>query len=108
MAKEAVHDNSYGVVAFIFGVLSILFAPSLFLLMFYGPIIGPIFGILGIIFAIKQKKVHNNKWANWGLVMSIIGIVLNAVVIFIFIKLIGAELVKIQDQLNAAQAAVPK
>ena len=86
MAKE--EDNSNGIVAIVFGFLSILNAPNINLLIFYGPAIGIILGIFGIAFALKQRKIYRNKWATWGLWLSILGIVMNIAVIVLLVKFI--------------------
>ncbi len=65
MKKEA-GNNSSGIAAVILGILSILFVSNN----------GIILGIIGIFFAIAQKKKNNNSWAKAGLVLSIIGVVL--------------------------------
>lgn len=82
MSKKMVHskletkgDNSYGVCAVVFGILSILAAT---------PLHGIIASILGIIFARSQNKFHPNKWARNGRIISIIGLILN-VIIWIYV-----------------------
>ncbi len=76
MAKEAENKtNDFGLASVILGILSILFASAPGLLL----------GVIGIIFAQKQKKHFKNKWAQWGLILSIIGIILSIVVLVIAI-----------------------
>lgn len=100
MEKEATleSDNSYGLVAFIFGILSILMAPGLDVFIFYGPFVGLILGILGIIFAIKQRKINNNKWAKWGLWLSIAGTVISIAILVSLVKfIISAVIPKLSE-----------
>lgn len=112
MAKEDVlisSENSYGLVAFIFGVFSILLAPALDLFIFYGPVAGTILGILGIIFSVKQRSVSKNKWSVWGLWLSIVGVVINVAVFVLLIKfiipVILPKITEIQQQIMSAVAA---
>jgi hypothetical protein len=95
MSKEG--ENSFGISAVIFGILSILSAPGVFLLFFYGPIFGLIMGITALIFALKQKKISNNKWAKAGLILSIFGLILNVVVIIWLVSYIMQLLIKIKE-----------
>ena len=92
MAKEVKGgDNSYGVVAFVFGILSILLAPCLDVFIFYGPLVGIILGILGIIFSLKQRKIGKNKWSKWALWLSIIGILLSAFILYSIIAFLTSQ-----------------
>lgn len=99
-------DNSHGLVAFIFGMFSILLAPGLDIFIFYGPVVSIILGMLGIIFAIKQRKVNNNKWAKTGLWLSILGIVISIGIILTLVKFITSailpKLSELQQQIMAA------
>jgi len=74
MAKEA--DNSFGIASVILGILSIVLAS----------VPGIIFGIIGLFFASKQKKIHANKWSKAGFILAIIGIILSVVVIYLAVK----------------------
>jgi hypothetical protein len=40
-----------------------------------------VFGIIGLVFGKKQKKLHKNKWSKWGIGLSIAGIILAAFVL---------------------------
>ncbi|WP_347939631.1 DUF4190 domain-containing protein [Peribacillus simplex] len=77
---EIKQSNSKAIVALIMGVLSLLI-----------PFIGIILGILGLIFASKSKQEikltgeSGNGLVTAGKVCSIIGIILNVVVILIFL-----------------------
>jgi succinate dehydrogenase/fumarate reductase cytochrome b subunit len=70
MKKE---ENSFGVAAVVFGILSIIFAS----------LNGIILGIVALVFAKKQQSLGSNKWGKNGKVLAIIGIVLSiAIMIF--------------------------
>ncbi|MGE7765708.1 DUF4190 domain-containing protein [Peribacillus sp. NPDC096540] len=78
--SEIKQSNSKAIVSLIMGILSILI-----------PFIGIILGILGLIFASKSKKeISQSGESGHGLVTagkvcSIIGIILNVILIFIFL-----------------------
>jgi uncharacterized membrane protein HdeD (DUF308 family) len=59
--------NSFGTASVVLGIVSLVF-PS-----YYG--IVP--GIVALIFALKQRNIGNNNWVLWGLILSVIGILLN-------------------------------
>ena len=61
-------SNAFGIASLILGIVSII---VVFVRQFL--ILGPVVGLLGIIFASKQRKVFPNGIANAGLVISIIG-----------------------------------
>jgi hypothetical protein len=85
MKKEEKTDNSFGIAAVLLGILSITFS----FLVLLGYFAGLIFGAICVIFALKQKKVHNNKWATAGLILGLIGIALNIVFLAFAIKVLG-------------------
>ena len=72
MAKEdkITNDNSFGTSSVILGILSIIFSS----------IPGLILGITALVFAMKQKKIEKNKWSKWGMLLSIIGIILSIII----------------------------
>jgi len=78
--EEKSNDNSSGVASLVFGVLSTLFCiliiPSIIL------------GILGISFGINQRRKSNNKWALTGIILSVIGIILSILLIWMIYNLI--------------------
>lgn len=76
MDKKGDNLNSFGIAAVILGILSIVstlgqIAP------------GVLLGIVGIVFAIKQKRVSKNSWSKAGLILSILGIILNIVALLV-------------------------
>jgi len=75
MADKPEKYDGYSIASMILGIASIVFC-------FYF-IIGLASGIVGLVFAIKQRKENPNKMATAGLITSIIGIVL-AVLIGLF------------------------
>jgi uncharacterized membrane protein HdeD (DUF308 family) len=81
MAKREV-DNSCGTVGVVLGIVSILMIGSL----------GIVSGIVGLVFSLKQKKMKKNSWANWGIGLNIVGIVLGLVAIYVVAKLLTSQL----------------
>lgn len=68
-----------GIAAFVLGLLSVII--SLFI-----PYISLILAVLGIVFAVKQKKIKKTGLSKAGFILSIIGLVLS--IIFIVLALI--------------------
>lgn len=66
--EESQKDNSFGVASLVLGLISTVF-------LFFFPL-GLILGLVGLIFGFVQRRKHKNPWATWGIVLSIIGIVL--------------------------------
>lgn len=79
MAKEETErtssNNSCGTASVILGILSILFTMNN----------GLILGIIGLIFGFQQKKKGKNKWSKAGIILNIIGIVLNILILLAII-----------------------
>ncbi len=73
-------SNGKGVASLILGIASIVLC--------WISIIGLASGIVGLILAIKQKKVFPNGMATAGLVTSIVGIVFSLFVTVIFVLVI--------------------
>ena len=98
-------SNSSGICAVVFGILSLIFAGVLF-----GSPAGIVLGVLGLIFSIVQLRKSKNRWAYSGLVLSIIGIILNVIVLYLLIQFLSqffAELQALQAQAGGvANAAV--
>ncbi|MBS3081335.1 hypothetical protein J4416_00160 [Candidatus Pacearchaeota archaeon] len=68
------HDNSAGVAGVIFGVMSIV-----------SGVAGILFGFIGFWFALHQFRHSKNKWAVWGMALTIIGFVLGiALTIYLY------------------------
>ena len=80
MAKREV-DNSCGTVGVVLGIVSILMIGSL----------GIVSGIVGLVFSLKQKKMKKNSWANWGIGLNIVGIILGIIVGYISYKLLTSQ-----------------
>jgi len=91
MAKEG--DNSFGVASVILGILSVL-----------SFIIFPIalvLGVISLIFGLIQRKNHKNNWATWGIVLSVIGIVLGILFMWWFNAVLSSP--DFQTALSQAQ-----
>ncbi|MCX8159048.1 MAG: DUF4190 domain-containing protein [Candidatus Pacearchaeota archaeon] len=71
MSKEV--DNSFGIASVILGIVGLVMSVFVF------PII---ISIVGLIFGIVQYKKSKNKWAIWGIVISILGIILALLLIW--------------------------
>jgi len=84
MAKESATNNS-GVFAVVSAVLSILLPITSFPLGFIG---GFVFGILALIFGIKQAAYSRNAWSTAAMVLAVIGLILNAIVLYGVVTLI--------------------
>jgi len=98
--KEGSSNNS-GLASLIFGTLSVL---SIFLILFafLAPIPGFIMGILAIAFAISQNKKEKNKWSKWGLILGIIGLVLNALLLFFILSAVAGFVTSYFELCNQA------
>jgi threonine/homoserine/homoserine lactone efflux protein len=57
-------ENSFGVASFVLGLIALL----------SNPIAAIILGVFGFIFGMKQKRMHPNRWATWGIVLSILAL----------------------------------
>ena len=93
MKKEGVSNDS-GVVAVVFGILSIVFALSIFL----GAIAGLILGIIGILFAWNQHKSAKNSWSKAGLILNLIGIFTNVVIVYFILEFLLTQIVPAIEQ----------
>lgn len=67
--KESSNENNFGLASVVLGIVS-LFS--------FG---GLILGIIALVFAKKQEKVHANKWSKAGKILGIIGIILGILLI---------------------------
>ena len=74
MKMKNATKNGFGVASLVMGILSLLV-----------PYIGFILGILAIIFANKQRKNYPTGTATAGFVLGIIGLCLNAILLFVMI-----------------------
>ena len=86
MAKEG--SSNAGVFAVSMAVLGIILPFSAFPLGFIG---GFVCSILGLIFGIIQFKSESNGWAKTALVLSVLGLIVNAAVAYV----IGAAVIAI-------------
>ena len=97
MAKEG--DNNFGLLAVVFGILSLVFSLSMIL----GSFPGIIVGVIGLIFALIQRKRSKNKWAKWGMILSISGIIVGVILLVLFVSAI-AEFANQMQELQASGA----
>ena len=79
--KEVSHT---GAVSFVFGFLSICFL----LIPIFGSLPGMILAIFGFVFSIVQFRKGKNSWAVSGIILSTLGIVLNALAIYWAVSMI--------------------
>lgn len=69
--KTVKEENTKGIVSLVLGIISIL--------LFWAPIIGLVCGIIGIVLAVKQRKISKNSVTTGGFVTSIIGSILSLI-----------------------------
>lgn len=86
MAKEVSTTNNSGVFALTSAVLSIVLPISA---MPFGFIGGVIFAVLGLVFGIRQTIYSKNSWATAAIIFSVIGLLLNAFVVYQLIILVN-------------------
>lgn len=92
MKKEEVSDSA-GVVSFVLSILSIAFAVQLPL----GSVAGILLAVLGLIFGLVQLNKGKNSWAVWGIVLSIISIIVNVMVLLWIAQLASEVIAKMQE-----------
>lgn len=92
MERDGSNANGFGVCSVIFGILSIVFALGVL----FGSVAGIVLGVLGFVFSVVQIRKSKNKWAYWGLGLSIFGAVLNVVVLAYLIKALSQFLSEFQ------------
>jgi len=91
MAKEG--DNSFGVASVVLGILSVL--------SFIVFPIALILGVISLVFGILQRKRSKNNWANSGIVLAIIGILLGSLIYYWITTLLNSP--DFQSALQQAQ-----
>ena len=74
MKKEDGDNNYFGLASVILGIVAL----STSLLSFIPAII---LGIVALVFGMMQRKRANNKWAFYGIILSIVAIVLNVILL---------------------------
>ncbi|MDP4039273.1 MAG: hypothetical protein Q8P57_01720 [Candidatus Pacearchaeota archaeon] len=70
--------NDSGIVSVIFGILSIINVG----------LVGSVIGVVGLVFGIVQNKKHKNLWSQWGIILSIIGIVVGVIVSYFIYQIV--------------------
>ena len=78
MVKES--DNNFGLASLIFGITSLVSS----LTILFGFVAGIVFGLVGLIFGIIQNKRGKNKWSTWGIILSVLGIIIGILVLIWF------------------------
>lgn len=102
MVKEREYvDNSCGTAAVVLGIISIVF-PCLTFLAFFAPFIGLALGITAFFFALAQRKAIANKWSRAGLILAIIGVVINVGILLIMLAIIAQIGMKYEELCTAA------
>lgn len=91
--------NSAGIAGVVFGVLSIVLGFGILL----GFFAGFVCGILGLVFALIQRKKSRNSWSRAGIILSIIGLVVNIFAFIVVVNWIAQVLAQI-EQLQASGA----
>jgi len=66
-----------GVAGFTLGIVS--------LIIFLDPFYGIFIAIIGLIFSIVQQRKHKTRLGRWGIVLNILGIIINLFSFYIFI-----------------------
>ena len=74
MKKESCEcTNSFGIASVILGLVGTIF----------GVLVLPIIlSIVGLVFGILQYKRNKNAWATWGIILSIIGIIISLLLLW--------------------------
>jgi len=72
-------ENSCGVTSFNLGIVGLLLATMI-------PAFGIILGFMGVVFGYRQLGEHRNKWASWGIGISLASLALG-IFFYILIKL---------------------
>lgn len=80
MAKKG--ENSFGIASVILAILSIVFGLGIL----FGSFAGLLLGIIALIFALVQRHEYKNPWSKWGMIIAVIGIILNIVLLVILVK----------------------
>lgn len=80
--KEVSKDNSSGTVGVILGILGLV-SITVF------PLASIILGVVGLVFSVKQKKAHANKWSKAGIILNILSIVLSIIFMLMFILVLS-------------------
>ncbi len=97
MAKEAVSNNA-GVFALVSSVLSLVLPISSFPLGFVG---GFIFAILGIVFSIIQLRRGKNAWAISALIISVLGLILSAFMLYAEVNIVQGAITQYQQMVQS-------
>ena len=90
MPKESVNvDNSCGTVAVTLGIISIVI-PMCTLLAFFAPFVGFTLSVTAFFFALAQGRTSANKWSKAGIILAVIGFVMNGVILLIMLSILAS------------------
>jgi hypothetical protein len=99
-AKDIVNsnnlNNSSGIASVVLGIVSIVNAIT-----FLGSFSGLPLGIIGLIFGIIQAKSNRTKWSTAGIILCILGIIINIIIIALMVTAI----IQILNQFQQLQAS---
>ena len=99
--KEA--GERLGLAGFVIGIISVAMIPFFAVLIFLGPSITAIlFGIIGLVFAMVQKKKKKTRLARIGIILNLIGIILGIVSLIILVYLLMPILTEQAQNLGAS------
>ncbi len=99
MQKEVSNQaNNFGLASVIFGIISLMFVLGINLH-------GTAFAVVGLVFALIQRNKSNNKWAFWGIILNLAGIVINLAVFVWILTTVARKLQElgVLDQLTQLQ-----
>ena len=89
MSKEVSSSNDLGLSSVILSIVSLSFIFLTFMA-FLAPLVGLVLSIIALVFALKQKKRNYNKWVKYGLILSIIGIVIHFLIVIGMISVLNS------------------
>ncbi len=78
--EECSCNNGFGIASVVLGIVGSVFGVLVF------PVI---VSIIGLIFGIIQWKKTKNKWATWGIILSILGILISLIIIWQIVSLLN-------------------
>lgn len=86
MKNEEVVTNTFGIVSFVLGLVSLAV-----------PITGIFLAGLGLIFGIIQLVKGKNSWAIWGVILCVFGALFNLLLIMGLVSLLSEVATKVQE-----------
>ncbi|MEM4259459.1 MAG: hypothetical protein QXS38_01705 [Candidatus Pacearchaeota archaeon] len=78
--EECSCNNGFGIASVVLGIVGSVF----------GVLIFPIaLSVIGLIFGIIQYKKAKNCWATWGIILSILGILISLIIVWQLVTLVN-------------------